>query len=155
MKIEQTSEGFHLFLNNIYFKDVDWNEKTSIEENVRGVFVRIKNNFKVKLRGFYKIKIYPNRAGVFMDIKKIDDDNYDGSEINFRIIVMFNKDMYLKMDDCFYIDDDCEKIFYRNSYYVNLEAIENILGVVDFGDVVLEDELDFEECIFLTKKDYF
>lgn len=149
MKIEETNEGMNLFLNNTYFQDVNWNEKISIEEAVREIFLKIKNNFRVKLKGFYKIKVYPNKAGVFMEVKKIDDDNYDGSEINFRIIVAFNKDMYLKLDDIFYFKQDCEKLFYRDYYYVKIDDIHDILSVIDFGDVVLDDEIDFEKCIFL------
>jgi len=154
MKIEQTSEGLNLFLNNKYFKDVDWDDKISIEKGVREVFRCIRNNFRVKMKGFYKIKIYPNRIGTFLEVKKIDDDNYDGSEINFRIIVLFNKDLYLRMDDFFYLDTKCEKLFYNNNYYVKLNEVDDILSIVDFGDVVLDDEIDFERCIFLKKKDY-
>lgn len=154
MKIEQTSEGLNLFLNNKYFKDVNWNDKLSIEEVVRDIFKCIRESFRIKLKGFYKIKVYPNKIGTFIEVKKIDDDNYDGSEINFRIIVLFNKELYLKIDDFFYVDDSYEKLFYNDCFYVRLNEVEDIIKMIDFGDVVLEDEIDFEKCIFLKKKDY-
>lgn len=149
MKIEETNEGINLFLNNTYFQDVNWNEKISIEDAVQEIFLKMKNNFRIKLKGFYKIKIYPNEVGVFMEVKKIDDDNYDGSEVNFRIIVVFNKDLYMKLDDIFYINLDCEKLFYHDYYYVKLDDIHHILPLIDYGDVVLDDEIDFGKCIFL------
>ncbi len=149
MKIEENSEGMNLFLNNQYFDGINWNDKISIEDVVRDIFLKIKTNFRVKLKGFYKIKIYPNKVGVFMEVKKIDDDNYDGNEINFRIIVIFNKEMYLKLDDSFYIEGDYEKLFYQNYYYIKLNDIDHILSAIDFGDVVLDDEIDFERCIFI------
>lgn len=155
MKIEETDNGFYLFLNNIYFKEVDWNVKSSIEKSIREVFSLLRSHFKVQLRGFYKIKIYPNDLGTFMDIKQIDEDNYDGSEIDFRVIVLFHKDMYLKVDDFYSFCRDYDTIFYRDHYYIYLDSIEDFLKVADFGTVVLDDEIDFSKSIFLNKKDYF
>lgn len=150
MRVEENSEGMNLFLNSQYFEGVNWNDKLCIEDAVREIFLRVKNNFRIKLKGFYKIKIYPNKAGVFMVVKKIDDDHYDGEEINFRIMVIFNKDLYLKVDDFFYVLEDCEKLFYQDYYYVKLSELESILPVIDFGDVVLDDEINFEKCIYLN-----
>lgn len=155
MKIEETNNGFQLFLNNVYFADVDWNMKSSIEKTIRKIFSLVRDHFKVQLRGFYKIKIYPNEIGTFMDVKQIDEENYDGSEIDFRVIVLFHKDMYLKIDDFYPFCQHYDTIFYQDHYYIYLDSIDRFLQVADFGVVVLDDEIDFNKCIFLNKKDYY
>ena len=107
----------------------------------------------MQLKGFYKIKIYPHEVGVFIEVIKLDDDNYDGSDIEFRVMVIFNKEMYLKTSDISYISDVSNIIFYNDNYYVDLDSLDNILSVIDMGQIDFEDEIDFDKCIYI-KKDY-
>ncbi len=153
MKVEENNDGINIFLNNIYFKDVIWDSKSTIEESIRDIILKVKKYYKVQLKGFYKIKIYPHEVGVFIEVIKLDDDNYDGSDIEFRVMVIFNKEMYLKTSDISYISDVSNIIFYNDNYYVDLDSIDNILSVIDMGQIVFEDEIDFDKCIYI-KKDY-
>lgn len=154
MRVEETNDGVCLFLNNFYFKDVNWDSKHTIETAVRDIIFKLKKYFGVHLKGFYKIKIYPSDVGVFMEIIRLDEDNYDGSDVEFRIMVIFNKELYFKTDDFSCIE--CDRVlFYDGYYYINLQDIDSFSSVADMGEVVFSDVIDFSKGIYINKKDYF
>ncbi len=150
MRVESMDEDIRIFIHNFYFNNIDWHDKLEIETNIRDILNKICNNYKIKLKGFYRIKIYPHNIGTFIEVIKIDDDNYDGCEVDFRIVVIFNKEMYLKLDDYYYFIE-YEKLYYDGYYYINLDDIDDYLNIIDFGDIVFDDEINFNKAIIIKK----
>lgn len=150
MKVESVDEGFRIFIHNCYSDSVNFHNKTEIEDSIRNILEKICHNYRIKLKGFYRVKIYPNSIGTFLEVIKIDDDNYDGCEIDFRIVVVFNKEIYLKVDNYDYVSEyDC--LYLEGFYYVNLENIPNYFQMSDFGEVVSSDLINFDKGIFIQK----
>lgn len=150
MRIEYDNDDIKIFLHNCYLKDINWHDKIDIEDCIKNILHKICKNYKLKLCGFYKIKIYPHKIGTFIEIIKIDDDSYDGEEVDFRIMVIFNKKMYLKMPDYDYIEK-YDTFFLEDNYYIDLDEIDNSLAIIDLGDIVFDDNIDFNKIIFLKK----
>ena len=152
MKIYESDDCLNIFLNNIYFKEVDWDDKKNIEDRLNNLFIKMKKFYKINLKGFYKVKVYPNTIGTFIELIKLDDENYDYSEIDFRVVVIFNKEFYFKFEN-YDLFGNKNIIFYNNSYYINIEEIDNYLKYADMGDIVVDDLIDFNKCIYINKKD--
>ena len=154
MKVESLDEGFRIFIHNCYSSTINFHNKVEIEDSIRSILEKVCSNYKIKLKGFYRVKVYPNKIGTFLDVIKIDDDNYDGCEIDFRIVVIFNKEMYLKVSNYDYISG-YDSYYFNGEYYVGLERVDNYLELSDFGEVVSSDLINFEKSIFIQKNKTF
>ena len=82
--------------------------------------------------------MYPSSVGVLLYIILLDEDNYSNLDLDLRIIIIFNKDIYLKIDDSSFIDN--LPYTYKDSYYINVEDIDVIEKYIEYGSLVLEDE---------------
>lgn len=138
MKIEKIEEGYKLFIQNVYFKDINWNDKESVIERIKEIITKIKKRYNLKIKGLYRVKVYPSSVGVILYILLLDEDNYSNLDLDLRIIIIFNKDIYLKIDDSSFIGN--LPYTYKDSYYVNIEDITNIDKYIEYGSLVLEDE---------------
>ena len=138
MKIEKIEDGYKLFIQNIYFKDINWNDKESVIERIKEIITKIKKRYNLKIKGLYRVKVYPSSVGVLLYIILLDEDNYSNLDLDLRIIIIFNKDIYLKIDDSSFIDN--LPYTYKDSYYINVEDIDVIEKYIEYGSLVLEDE---------------
>lgn len=151
MRVEDMDNGYKIFVHNLYFSSIDWHDKIEIENSIREVLTLVCNHYKITLSGFYRIKIFPHKVGIFMEILQIDDESYDGCEVNFRIVVVFNQEMYLKLDDYDYFLE-YDKLYFDNYYYINLNEVDDYLKVSDFGEIVSSDNIDFGKSLFIFGK---
>lgn len=138
MKIEKIEEGYKLFVQNVYFKDINWNDKESVIERIKEIITKIKKRYNLKIKGLYRVKVYPSKVGVILYILLLDEDNYSNLDLDLRIVIIFNKNIYLKIKDSSFIYD--LPYTYKDSYYVNVEDITNIDKYIEYGSIVLEDE---------------
>ena len=138
MKIEKIEDGYKLFIQNIYFKDINWNDKECVIERIKEIITKIKKRYNLKIKGLYRVKVYPSKVGVILYVLLLDEENYSNLDLDLRIIVIFNKDVYLKIEDSSFVNNLPYK--YRNSYYINVEDITNIDKHIEYGSIVLEDE---------------
>lgn len=138
MKIEKIEDGYKLFIQNVYFKDINWNDKESVIERIKEIITKIKKRYNLKIKGLYRVKVYPSSVGVLLYIILLDEDNYSNLDLDLRIIIIFNKDIYLKIDDSSFIDN--LPYTYKDSYYINVEDIDVIEKYIEYGSLVLEDE---------------
>lgn len=93
MKIELVSkDSFNIFINIGYFKEVKFNDKDNIIDIVKDFILKMRH--KLKMSGFYKVKVYVNKkVGMFLDIIKIEDIEFSNN-IDLRVIVCLNEDIY-------------------------------------------------------------
>lgn len=151
MRIENIEDGFKIFVHNTYFASINWHDKIEIENMIRDVLEKVCDNYKITLSGFYRIKIFPHKIGIFMEVIQIDEDSYDGCEVDFRIVVIFSKEMYLKFDDNDYFPE-YDKFYIDDYYYINLEEFDDFLRASDFGEVISRDDIDFGNSLFICGK---
>ena len=140
MKIEIIEDGYKLFIQNIYFKDINWNDKESVIDRIKEIINKIKKRYNLKIKGLYRVKVYPNKAGVLIYILLLDEDNYSNIDLDLRIVIIFNKDIYLKVEDSSFLMDNNLPYIYKDSYYINVENIDIIDKYIEYGTLVLEDE---------------
>ena len=151
MKIIENSNGLNIIISNKYLKDNKWDNKDEIDIFLEKVINNLKKHYNVKLNGFYKIKIYPNNICIYIEMIKLDDDNYDSNEIDYRVVVIFNKDIYFKYEDYSLIDN--ENIFlYDNNYYINTNYIDDYIYYVEMGELVFIDDIDINKIKYINKK---
>ena len=105
MKIERIEEGYKLFIQNIYFKDINWNDKETVIDRIKEIIVKIKKRYNLKIKGLYRVKVYPSKVGVILYILLLDEDNYSNLDLDLRIVIIFNKNIYLKIDDLSFVDN--------------------------------------------------
>ena len=115
MKIEVISnKELFIFVNSLYIKVNNYSNKDEIISVVKSFIIKLKN--RLKLRGFYKIKVYvKEKIGLFIELLKLEDiDRLDG--LDLRVIVYFDEDIYFKTDD-FFVIFGLPNIRYFNGYY--------------------------------------
>ena len=135
MKVEiVSSEEFSIFVNSLYAKITDYSDREEIIGVVKDIIAKYKN--KLKLRGFYKIKVYlDERVGLFLDGVRLEClERLDA--IDLRVIVYFDEDIYFKTDDYFVISDVSKIIYFDGNYYCKVKDILDINKVVEFGEFV-------------------
>ena len=141
MKVEQIEDGFKVFLQNIYFKDINWDDKEIVIKRIKEVISKIKKRYNLKIKGLYRVKVYPTTVGVIIYILLLDEDNYGDCDLDLRIVLILNKDIYLKVKDSSFIIDKNTPYLYKNNYYINLKDITNYNKYLEYGELILEDEM--------------
>ena len=140
MKVEIIDNGFRIFLQNNYFNNINWEDKDEIIYRINDVFNLIEKNYHIHLKGLYRVKVYPNEVGVIIYTILLDNDTYSSNDYDLKIVVLLNKNFYLRTNDYSFVKD--KNYFSYNDYcYINISDISNYLSYVEFGDLVLEDEI--------------
>ena len=138
MKVEIISKDkLVIYLNNSLFKKEIWEDKEKIIKTIKNFITRLKNNYHIKIRGFYKVRVFPNKKiGTFVEMEKLDDD-YDSVEL--RIIVDFQENFFFKYYDYDDIPNGNNYIYYDNFYYVKIEDIkDDIISFIEKGEIIYE-----------------
>ena len=79
---------------------------------------------------------------------KIDDDIYDPGEVDFRVIIIYNKDIYFEYDDYSLIKNK-NVFFYNGKYFIDIKYIDNYIRYCDYGSIVLLDDIDLNRLIYI------
>lgn len=136
MHIElQSLNKIFMFVNICYVSSL---QKIDLIEEVKNII--LKYRVKLRLKGFYKVKVFVNeKVGLFIEMCKIDELEYSNT-LDLRILVFYDEDVYFETDDYFVLEG-CEKIrFYNNKFYCDVKNV-SILGVVEFGSFIFGDEV--------------
>lgn len=121
-------------------------EKEEIEENIKKILINIKKNYKKKISGYYKIKIYQNKNyGIILEIEKEEDFDFFPDVVDLKVELEEDSNIYLKVDDYFLINDLSKQIYtYDNNYYINVNELEKkeIILLSDFYKLIYGKELE-------------
>lgn len=133
-------DSYKFFINKYFFKDINVDEKEQIVDFVKEVV--LKKRKILNLRGFYKVIVYVNKkVGIFIDITKLEDSSYFNN-LDLRVIVNSNSEVYFETEDYFLIEKAKEKYFYNNKFYALIdEEFDNILERVEFGRFIYGEEV--------------
>lgn len=139
MKIEKiTDDKYTIFINNIYLKIENFDDKEEIIKNVKDVIMKIKN--KLSLRGFYKIKVYVNkRIGLFLNLVRLEELDFSNI-LDLRVIVYLNEEVYFETEDIDILPSNKKIHILNNKYYCNAKYLD-IMKIVEFGRFVYGIEL--------------
>lgn len=134
MKIERLDDKhYFIFLNIMYLNDIQIN-KEDIIRVVSEFLKSIKN--KLLLNGFYKVKVYlEKRVGLFLDLIQIEDSDYY-NYVDFRIVVYLDEKIYFRTKDYFLLPKNCSIYYFQDYFYCDVNDIDNILDVIEFGDFI-------------------
>ncbi|MBR4618316.1 MAG: hypothetical protein IKO49_03325 [Bacilli bacterium] len=136
MKVEITDDGLRVFVQNAYFKNVDFNQKEEIVSKIKDLFISLKKRYHLHIKGLYKVKVYPHKVGVVIEAILLDEENYGSSDVDLRIIILFQKDLYLKIDDYSFIENTSFSYLYKDGYYIDLNEIDDICKYIEYGMIV-------------------
>lgn len=127
MKIYKLNDGNYKVY---YYKDND---------EVKEIIKRIQK--RLKLNGFYKVLVINKKIGLFIELKRIEDNLYKNT-LELKIDVI-DSDVYFKTKDYFVIKD-LSNIRYKDEMYYCIvdESFDEILEKVEFGDFVFGYDID-------------
>ncbi len=127
MKIYKLNDGNYKVY---YYKDND---------EVKEIIKRIQK--RLKLNGFYKVLVINKKIGLFIELKRIEDNFYKNT-LELKIDVK-DSDVYFKTKDYFVIKD-LSNIRYKDEMYYCIvdESFDEILEKVEFGDFVFGYDID-------------
>lgn len=119
-----------IYMTNKYLKYKNIDNIDKIEEYFKDIFLILRDNYNILIRGFYNIDVYiDKRYGIILELKKeeLDFDYYE-DQIDMKITFHYKK-FLLKINDI----ERYKKIYlYKKNYYVdNIEDIE-------FGDIIYD-----------------
>ncbi len=117
------------------------------------VYYDIKNLFqtyqkKLLLRGFYHVKVYFHKIGVFIKIIKIDDSIYEDT-LDLKIDIIDEFSLYYETKDYYHINEYEPIYYYKNSFYVLVDESFPIFDKIEFGNFIIEDEKKIQDGILI------
>lgn len=137
MKIEIVNdEDIDIFINAYQFNGINLKDKETLLNEIKDILIKIDTRYKLNLNGFYKIKVYPNqKIGVFLNIIKIDDNEFN-QEADFRIIIYQNEPFLFETEEYEILPKNINKRYYKDKFYIDVEDIEDIIPIIDMGNIV-------------------
>lgn len=151
MKVEFIDDQtFYIYLNKYYLPNLELENKKSVEEYFKKVFINLKNNYHLDIYGYYNIRVYANKHyGIIIDVFKLNNDYFKspGNKIDMKIMIDSDNPFLYEIDDCFFAfshSDSVKSIYYKdNKYYLELEdEIDNTfyLSLLEHGRIIFDDE---------------
>ena len=141
MKIEWIGKsGYNIFVTKQYVKDIDVFNKDEIVKFIKKYIFKLRS--KLKLCGFYKIKVYVHKSvGLFLEISKLDDLDLS-SALDLRIVVFYDEVVYYETDDYFLIDTCNDIRFYNGKFFCIVDdKFNDLIGKCDFGRFIYGKEI--------------
>lgn len=153
MRVEEIDiDEYLVYFSHDYLKNIDFSSKEEIMDYTKDMVLKLKKNYGVSLLGYYQMNIYANRRiGMFVELKKLDDLDFDLLTIDFKVVIFLDQPFYLKTRN-FDIVSKCRPLYYSHDfYYIDLETVDNYIPYLEFGDIVygkkLEDEISVAMCL--------
>ena len=140
MRIEIIDDGIKIFIQNGFIKNIDWDDKEQVVESIKNLFNKIRKKYHLYIKGLYKVKVYPNKIGTYIEAIQLEEESYTNADLDLRIILVLQKELYLKIDDSsFAINTDLPYFYKNNSYYIDVDNIDDITPYIEFGTIVSEE----------------
>lgn len=91
MKVVMEDDLIILYLNKFLFKSIDFSDKEVLQKYIKGLLLKLQDNYSLEFKGYYDITLYVDRNyGVIIEICREELEYLDyfgeGIEINTRII---------------------------------------------------------------------
>lgn len=125
MKVDIKNDNFIIYVNK-YLINYDMKNRKDIEENIKDLLIRIRKIYKIKLSGYYKIKIYQNDLyGLIFECIKEDDLDFFPDFCDLKINILYDSKILLESDD-FFIFNNKKTYKKGNKFYINIKDLNEL-----------------------------
>ncbi|MBQ9011506.1 MAG: hypothetical protein IJ093_02535 [Bacilli bacterium] len=143
MKVLVNEKIITLFLNKLYIKNVDFENKETIEKYIKQVLNKLQNSYDLQFGGYYEMMMFiDDNYGIIINIKKEELEylDYFTNKIEFNTKV--EKDNFLyevsnvdsNMKKSFIIYKNLDKIYLQaKNKKTNLEEILEHIQKIIYG----------------------
>lgn len=126
MKVDIKNDNFIIYVNK-YLINYDMKNRKDIEENIKDLLIRIRKIYKIKLSGYYKIKIYQNDLyGLIFECIKEDDLDFFPDFCDLKINILYDSKILLESDDFFIFNNNKKTYKKRNKFYINIKDLNEL-----------------------------
>ena len=126
MKVDIKNDNFIIYVNK-YLINYDMKNRKDIEENIKDLLIRIRKIYKIKLSGYYKIKIYQNDLyGLIFECIKEDDLDFFPDFCDLKINILYDSKILLESDDFFIFNNNKKTYKKGNKFYINLKDLNEL-----------------------------
>ena len=114
-------------------------EKDEIKDMIKNIQKRL------KLSGFYRVRIVNKNIGCFIKLIKLDNSFYKDT-LDLKIEEV-DEDIYFVTSDYFIVKEFSTIMYYDGMYYCLVDdSFDKILEKVEFGDFVFSNDINKSEC---------
>lgn len=152
MKIVFENDNIKVYLNKIYLKQLDINNRIVLEEYLREIFLKLRNNYQIKLNGYYGLKIlYDKFYGLELVFNKYSFEYIDLFESQVDLDLTIDKTNFFlyEIEDPFIIDNKLlPKIIiymYNDKIYLKLRSDISTLEMgrlLEFSNLISGNKVD-------------
>lgn len=126
MKVDIKNDNFIIYVNK-YLINYDMKNRKDIEENIKDLLIRIRKIYKIKLSGYYKIKIYQNDLyGLIFECIKEDDLDFFPDFCDLKINILYDSKILLESDDFFIFNNNKKTYKKGNKFYINIKNLNEL-----------------------------
>ena len=132
MKIKELDDKIIIYLRDYFF--IDNLKEITIE--IKDLFNRLFNYYHIELSGLYEVIIFDNiKYGSIIEIIK-KEDLFNKNIIDVKVKLFKNNNFYFKTKDYFIISKYNNIYYDNNYYYININNIDNLNKVIEFGNII-------------------
>ncbi len=142
MRIEMFGKDMYsIFLNKKYINNILLSSREEIVGCVKTILYKLKT--RLKLHGFYKVKVYPQeKVGIFLDVIKLDESDLSNN-LDLRIVVYLDEDIYFETEDYFLLEDYKDIRYFDGLFYCKVDDnFDKLLEKVEFGRFIYGKEVN-------------
>lgn len=126
MKVDIKNDNFIIYVNK-YLINYDMKNRKDIEENIKDLLIRIRKIYKIKLSGYYKIKIYQNDLyGLIFECIKEDDLDFFPDLCDLKVNILYDSKMLLESEDFFIFNNNKKTYKKGNKFYINIKDLNEL-----------------------------
>lgn len=126
MKVDIKNNNFIIYVNK-YLINYDMKNRKDIEENIKDLLIRIRKIYKIKLSGYYKIKVYQNDLyGLIFDCVKEDDLDFFPDLCDLKVNILYDSKILLESDDFFIFNNNKKTYKKGNKFYINIKDLNEL-----------------------------
>lgn len=126
MKVDIKNDNFIIYVNK-YLINYDMKNRKDIEENIKDLLIRIRKIYKIKLSGYYKIKVYQNDLyGLIFECIKEDDLDFFPDFCDLKINILYDSKILLESDDFFIFNNNKKTYKKGNKFYINIKDLNEL-----------------------------
>ena len=133
--------NFKLYFNNKYIS-FSYDDEDALYESLKNILITLKKKYAFNIYGFYEVNIYQIKDVCTILIFEQKDDSMLYKTVDLKIIKNSLKDVYLKFDDYFLIQNYDNIKYFNNNYYINAENIkDNINKLIEHFEIVIDEKI--------------
>ena len=127
LKVDFINDNYVIYLNKLNLINFNFDNQDRLEEEFKKLFKILRNNYNLKVNGYYNIKIYQDRYyGMILEINKENIDYYDYFDYVDTIAMRIKKydiEILYEVEDFFFLDKflSCFKVYTdKNNIYLKI-----------------------------------